>query len=173
MCRSVIRSQAPAKISAAEVLRQVNRQLYPDIKEDMFISMIYLVLDGQTNDVCMARAGHDAPYLYRAASREVESINPKGMALGIDSGEVFDRVCGDFHFHLEKGDCVLLYTDGATEALDQDGQEFGVARLLQALRDSANGSASGIIRRLTDDLKAFADNYPQYDDITLIAIRKL
>ncbi len=173
MCRSVIRSQAPEKTSPADVLHRVNRQLYPDIKEDMFISMIYLILDGQTNDVCIARAGHDPPYLYRAATGNIETINPKGMALGIDSGEVFDRVCGDFHFQLEKDDCVLLYTDGATEALDQDGQEFGVARFLEGFRASTSGSASSIIRRLTDDLKAFAGHHPQYDDITLIAIRKL
>jgi sigma-B regulation protein RsbU (phosphoserine phosphatase) len=173
MCRSVIRSQAPGKLSAAEVLRSVNRQLYPDIKEDMFISMAYLILDGQTADVCLARAGHDPPFLYRAADRDLEKINPKGMAMGIDSGEVFDRVCADFRFTLEKDDCILLYTDGATEALDEKGLEFGMAKLVQGLQASADSGAPAIIRRLTEDLKSFVGAYPQHDDITLIAIRKL
>jgi len=173
MCRSVIRSQAPAKVSPADLLKQVNRQLYPDIKEDMFISMVYLVLDAHSDSVTMARAGHDPPYVYRAATGKVENLNPKGMALGIDSGDVFDRVCADFEFTLERGDYVLLYTDGATEALDAEGDEFGAERLVRALQASATGSAANVIRRLTDDLKTFVGNYPQHDDITLIAIRKL
>ena len=61
MCRSVIRSEAVGKISAAEVLRRVNQQLYPDIKEDMFISMAYLIIDSVSPSVTLARAGHDAP----------------------------------------------------------------------------------------------------------------
>jgi sigma-B regulation protein RsbU (phosphoserine phosphatase) len=173
MCRSVIRSQAPGKHSPAEVLQRVNRQLYPDIKEDMFISMVYLILDAHSNVVCMSRAGHDPPFVYRAATGLVESLNPKGMALGIDSGEVFDRVCGDFEFTLEQGDYLLLYTDGATEALDVEGDEFGTERLVRGLQASAADSAANVIRQLTDDLKNFVGNYPQHDDITLIAIRKL
>jgi sigma-B regulation protein RsbU (phosphoserine phosphatase) len=172
MCRSVIRSQAPLHSSPAEVLHRVNRQLYPDIKEDMFISMVYMILDAHESDIRMARAGHDPPLLYRAATGKVESLNPKGMALGIDSGEVFDRVCADFEFTLETGDYVLLYTDGATEALDAEGDEFGTERLVRSLQTSATGSASHVIQRLTEDLKAFVGNHPQHDDITLIAIRK-
>jgi sigma-B regulation protein RsbU (phosphoserine phosphatase) len=173
MCRSVIRSQAPGKESPAEVLQRVNRQLYPDIKEDMFISMVYLILDAHSDVVRMARAGHDPPYVFRAATGKIESLNPKGMALGIDSGEVFDRVCADFEFTLEPGDYVLLYTDGATEALDAAGDEFGAERLVRSLQASASGNAANVIRRVTDDIKTFVGATPQYDDITLIAIRKL
>jgi phosphoserine phosphatase RsbU/P len=173
MCRSVIRSQAPGKHSPAEVLQRVNRQLYPDIKEDMFISMVYLVLDAHSSVCCMARAGHDPPLVYRAATGRVESLNPKGMALGIDSGEVFDRVCGDFEFSLEPGDYILLYTDGATEALDADDDEFGAERLVSSLKAGVPGSAAQVIRQLTDDLKTFVGGHPQHDDITFIAIRKL
>lgn len=173
MARSVIRSQAPEKVSPAEVLHRVNRQLYPDIKEDMFISMIYLVLDSRTSDVTLARAGHDPPFLFRAATGDIERINPKGMALGIDSGEVFDRVCDDFEFTLDSGDCLLLYTDGVSEALDQNGMEFGIARLVQGLKASAENTADSVISRITDDIKGFVGNVPQHDDITLIAIRKL
>ena len=173
MCRSVIRSQAPRAQSSAEVLSRVNSQLYPDIKEDMFISMAYVILDTQQDSVTLARAGHDAPLLYRADSRTVEKLTPKGMALGIDSGEVFDRVCADYSFRLNPNDCLLLYTDGATEALEETGQEFGMPRLVQGFQASAIEGAAGVVKRLTEDLKGFAGSYPQHDDITLIAIRKL
>ncbi len=172
MCRSVIRSEAVGKTSAAEVLRRVNQQLYPDIKEDMFISMAYLILDTQTNEVTLARAGHDAPLKYNKAGGEVEKLTPKGMALGIDSGEVFNRVCTELTFEMHAGDCLLLYTDGATEALDESGAEFGLPRLVEGLQGSAGLGAGSIIKQLTGDLKSYAGTYPQYDDITLIAIRK-
>jgi sigma-B regulation protein RsbU (phosphoserine phosphatase) len=84
MCRSVLRSVARTGESAAGVLRQVNRQLYPDIREDMFISMAYLVIQKSADAIMLARAGHDAPLLFRAADRTVAKVNPPGMALGID-----------------------------------------------------------------------------------------
>lgn len=172
MCRSVLRSEAVNKTSASEVLRRVNQQLYPDIKEDMFISMAYLILDADGRQVTLARAGHDAPLLYRASTREVEKLTPKGMALGIDSGEVFNRVCADFSFTLEKGDCILLYTDGATEALDQEGLEYGLPRLVQGLQASAPHGASSVVKYVAEDVKSFVGSHPQHDDITLIAIAK-
>lgn len=172
MCRSVLRSEAINKTSASEVLRRVNQQLYPDIKEDMFISMAYLILDADGRQVTLARAGHDAPILYRAATKEVEKLTPKGMALGIDSGDVFNRVCADFSFTLEKGDCILLYTDGATEALDQEGLEYGLPRLVQGLQASAPHGAASVVRFVADDVKNFVGVHPQHDDITLIAIAK-
>lgn len=172
MCRSVLRSEAAGKTSASEVLRRVNSQLYPDIKEDMFISMAYLIIDSDPQHLTLARAGHDAPLLYRAKTGEVEKLSPKGMALGIDSGEVFNRVCGDFQFGLESGDCVLLYTDGATEALDQEGLEYGLPRLVQGLQASAKHGAARVVRYLAEDVRSFVGNHPQHDDITLIAIAK-
>jgi sigma-B regulation protein RsbU (phosphoserine phosphatase) len=172
ICRSVLRSQAAQNPSPADVLRKVNRQLYPDIKEDMFISMAYLILDHARNGVTLARAGHDAPLLYKRASQTVTALKPPGMVVGIDSGNVFDRITGDFPVPLERDDCLVLYTDGVTEALDTDGNEFGVERTIQSVRASADNGAQAIIARLIDDLRNFVGSHPQNDDITLIAIRK-
>jgi len=172
MCRSTLRSQASGNLSAAGVLHRVNRQLYPDIKEDMFISMAYLIIEANSNTVTMARAGHDPPLLCRASDRKIEPLKPKGMALGIDSGDVFDRVCSDFTFEMKPNDCLLLYTDGASEALDDDGMEFGVERLTRALQMSASNGAAAVIGGLSDDIRKFAGDVPQHDDITLIAICK-
>ena len=172
ICRSVLRSQAPQNPSPADVLKAVNRQLYPDIKEDMFISMAYLVVDHSVGSVTLARAGHDAPLLYRRVQQTVELIKPPGMVVGIDSGSVFDRITNDFAIRLEQGDCLVLYTDGVTEALDAEGFEFGIDRMIQSVRASAAHGASAIIVRLIDDVRNFVGAQPQNDDITLITIRK-
>lgn len=172
ICRSVLRSQAKTNASPAEVLREVNRQLYPDIKEDMFISMAYVVLDHASGDVVLARAGHDAPLIYKAADKSVTPLKPPGLVLGIDSGSVFDRITGDFAVSLQRGDCLLLYTDGITEALDGEGLEFGSERTVEAIRNSAQDGAAAVITRLIDELRKFVGTTPQNDDITLIVIRK-
>jgi len=172
MCRSVLRSKAVGNTSGAEVLRQVNRQLYPDIKEDMFISMAYLVLDIHTKQITLCRAGHDAPLHYSAKEKTVTKINPPGMAVGIDSGDVFDRVTRDFSIQLEQDDCLILYTDGVTEALDSKGFEFGMKEMILSIQASAANGAAGVVKRLTDDLRDFIGTTPQNDDITLIVIRK-
>ena len=172
ICRSVLRSQAAQNPSPADVLQKVNRQLYPDIKEDMFISMAYLILDRAHDGVILSRAGHDAPLLFKSSSQTVTSLKPPGMVLGIDSGNVFDRLTSDVAVPLERDDCLVLYTDGVTEAIDTEGDEFGVERMIQSVRASAMNGAPAIVTRLIDDLRNFVGSQPQNDDITLIAIRK-
>ena len=173
ICRSVLRSTAPNNPSPSDVLQKVNRQLYPDIKEDMFISMAYVILDHVHNAVTLARAGHDAPLLYKSSNRTVTPVKPPGMAVGIDSGDVFDRITRDFSLELERGDCLIFYTDGVTEALDAEGDEFGLERMIQSVQKGAVEGAPAIINRLIEEVRSFIGSQPQHDDITLIAIRKI
>ena len=172
ICRSVLRAEAARNPSPADVLRNVNRQLYPDIKEDMFISMAYLILGHQQDGVTLARAGHDAPLWYKRQSQTVIPVKSPGMVVGIDSGSVFDRLTVDFAVPLERNDCLVLYTDGVTETLNSEGDEFGVDRMMQSVRASANDSAQAIVKRIIEDVREFTGSVPQNDDMTLIAIRK-
>jgi phosphoserine phosphatase RsbU/P len=172
MCRSALRALAPDGATPSDVMRKLNTLLYPDIKEDMFISMAYAVLDRRDGSVKLVRAGHDAPAVYRAKDGSIEMIKPPGMAVGIDSGRAFNRVTADFSVSLEPGDCLVFYTDGVTEALNRGGDEFGLEAMKKAIQASAPEGAAAIVRRVADDVKAFVGDHPQHDDITLIAIRK-
>jgi phosphoserine phosphatase RsbU/P len=172
ICRSVLRAEATRNPSPADVLRKVNRQLYPDIKEDMFISMAYLILDHQRDGITLARAGHDAPLLYKRQSQTITPVKSPGMVVGIDSGNVFDRLTTDFAVPLERDDCLVLYTDGVTESLNAEGDEFGLDRMIQSVRASATDGAQTIVKRIIEDVRNFTGSSPQNDDITLIAIRK-
>jgi len=86
---------------------------------------------------------------------------------------VFNRVTSDFSLTLEPNDCLVLYTDGVTEALDSLGDEFGMVQVIKSIQASASDGAAAIVTRLTDDLRAFVGAHPQHDDITLIVIRKI
>ncbi len=171
-CRSVLRAKAIGDPSPSNVLKVVNRQIFPDIREDMFITMAYLVLNDTDDHVTIARAGHNAPLLFRQASGQVEAIDPIGMAVGIDDGGVFERILSDHQFELHPGDTLLLYTDGITEALDAQGNEFGEDALRDALAQHAHLDARRLVDRLVDDLRKFRGDAGQSDDITLIAIKK-
>jgi sigma-B regulation protein RsbU (phosphoserine phosphatase) len=138
----------------------------------MFISMAYLILDHQRNGITLARAGHDAPLLYKRASQTVTPIKSPGMVVGIDSGSVFDRLTVDFAVPLERDDCLVLYTDGVTEALNAEGDEFGLDRMIKSVLASVNDGAPAIVKKIIGDVRDFGGATPQNDDITLIAIRK-
>ena len=172
MCRSALRVLAPAGESPADVMRKLNAQIYPDIKEDMFISMAYAVLDRRDGSISLVRAGHDAPLVFRAKDGSIEVVKPPGMAVGIDSGRAFNKVTADFPVRLEPGDCLVFYTDGVTEALNRTGDEFGLEAMKRTIQASAKDGAAAIVRRVAEEVCAFVGEHPQHDDITLIAIRK-
>jgi sigma-B regulation protein RsbU (phosphoserine phosphatase) len=94
------------------------------------------------------------------------------MVVGIDSGSVFDRITVDFALALERDDCLILYTDGVTETLNTEGDEFGLDRMMESVRGSANDGAQAIVKKITHDVRDFTGSAPQNDDITLIAICK-
>jgi sigma-B regulation protein RsbU (phosphoserine phosphatase) len=110
--------------------------------------------------------------LYKRQSQTVTPIKSPGMVVGIDSGSVFDRLTADFAVPLEHEDCLILYTDGVTEALNTEGDEFGLDRMAQSVRASATDGAQAIVKRVIEDVRNFTGSLPQNDDITLIAIRK-
>ena len=172
MCRSALRSVATAEHSPSNAMAAVNRQLFPDIREDMFISMAYSILDATTNTLTLSRAGHDPALLYRKETGNVELLRSPGLALGIDSGAVFERVTRDMEVEMKSGDCVLFYTDGVKEAVDTNEEEFGMERMSEAFRLAAPLGAEAILIRMQADLKKFTGEGPQMDDITLVAIEK-
>jgi sigma-B regulation protein RsbU (phosphoserine phosphatase) len=171
MCRSVLRSVAPGRMSPAEVLREVNRQLYPDIREDMFVTMLYLILD-RSGTVTLARAGHETPLLWRAATRQIEVVESPGMALGIDPGDTFDEVIRDVTLALEPRDTLVAYTDGINEALDDEGNEFGQDQLGDVLQTAGPSGVDHLVTAIIERVQRFSSGHPQNDDITLAAVQR-
>lgn len=172
MCRSALRSVASGESSPSNVMAAVNRQIFPDIREDMFISMAYSVLDTATGMLTLSRAGHEPALLFRRETGKVELLRSPGLALGIDSGSVFERVTRDQEVEMKSGDCVLFYTDGMKEAVDAHEEEFGMERMCETFRMAAPLGAEAVLTRMQEELAQFTGEGPQMDDITLVAIEK-
>jgi sigma-B regulation protein RsbU (phosphoserine phosphatase) len=172
MCRSLLRAVALSHESPSKVLAAVNRYLFPDIREDMFISLNYGVLDPETGRMTFARAGHDPALVFRKATGLVEVLRPRGLALGIDQGEVFERVTEDCVVEMESGDCVLFFTDGVKEAVNHLEEEFGMERLAEVFCESAVLGAEEVVKRVQEAVEKFAGEGAQMDDVTIVAIEK-
>lgn len=172
-CRGLLRGLAGGLESPSQALSKVNRMIFEDIKQDMFISLAYVMLEADSGKVTLSRAGHDAPFLYRSASGEITRLEPPGVAIGVDDGDVFDRVTKDYDFVMEPGDCLLLYTDGVNEAENLDGEQFGLDRLEASFRAAAPLGPSMILDQVQQAVKQHVQDCPQSDDITLIAIQRI
>ena len=174
-CRGLMRVSAEQQLSPTAVLQRVNRLLFADIREDMFVSLAYCVLNSVTGEITMVRAGHDPPLLFRSADGTIELLRPPGLALGVDKGPVFDRATRETTLQMQPGDRLLLYTDGVTEAVEPKSRdEFGGERLADVFRrEAAVGAApQPLIASVQDAVNAFTRGARHHDDVTLVVIER-
>lgn len=172
VCRSVLRAQAPGNPSPAGVLRSINRVMSRDVAEDMFVTMLYMVLNTRTGELAIARAGHERPVVIRRDGR-IESVDSPGTAIGLMPDVDFDAMLGETTIHLEPGDLVVGYTDGITEAMNTAGAEWGASAFLEACRVAAPEGAHSVLENIRQRVRRFVGDRAQYDDMTLLAVRRL
>lgn len=169
--RSILRSKAVGVHSASSVLMAVNELVCQDIDPDMFISLLYLIIDTRTNTVTCARAGHEPMVLYHAKESTCELMKSEGMVLGMDDGSIFNNTLREVKMQLTPGDILVLYTDGITEAINEKEEEFGLTNLLDAVRISSRGDADSIVSNIAERIGRFTGNIPQQDDLTLVVLK--
>lgn len=172
MCRSSLRSNAAENLSPAKVLHEVNASIFPDIREDMFVSFLYLILERDSDVISISNAGHEPPLVRRGKTGKVEENEVPGMAVGVDKGSVFSRIVKDHQILLEKGDIILLYTDGLIEAVNRNGEEYGFERFKQSFEDAKGDTAADVLESVLSEIEDFAEGTHATDDITLIAVEK-
>jgi len=153
-------------------LRWVNRNLTPDLSSDMFVTLSVATLAPNRSSLSFLRAGHEPALVLRKATGRVEKVAPSGTAMGLLEMNTFDRLLCEETLELSSGDLLLLYTDGVTEAMDDQEQEFGFDRLEKSLEKCAGRSADEAVKQILAEVDAFTRGYAQHDDITLVAIRK-
>jgi serine phosphatase RsbU (regulator of sigma subunit) len=175
MTRAFIRMEADrgGNTSPADTLKRVNRMLAQDIKKGMFVTALYCILDTETAEVMAASAGHHPMIVWRAGSDTIELANPKGIALGLDRGPLFDRLLQEEGIRLEKGDRVVMYTDGAIDVMNSKEEEFGDRRFQELCWRLATGGSDRFLSELVRALDAHQGDAPQHDDVTIVTFRYL
>lgn len=170
-CRSVLRAQAKGNLDAVAVLREINGAMSRDIAREMFISMLYMILNTQTGRLSICRAGHEPPLVWRAARAEIEAPASSGIAIGLADGSFFDRSLEQCELELAGGDCVVAYTDGITEAMDPDQNEWGIEKLRSVIRGSSHENANAILDNINRRVEEFTRGSDQYDDMTMLVLK--
>lgn len=128
----------------------------------MFVTVFYGILNPETCSLTYANAGHDPPFL-RHTSGEVERLDHGGLLLGM-----LETVgLTDATLILKKGDALVVYTDGVTDTVNLQDEDYGHSRLEETIR-GAPIDARNLLSHILDDLTAFAGTAPQPDDVTLL-----
>ena len=171
--RTILQLVAPDAPSAAQAVIRTNANLAKTIKRGMFVTLYYAVLEIPTRRLTCVSAGHNAMYVYRAATGQVEAVNPNGIALGFDPGPIFERTLQEKTIQLYPGDRFVLYTDGVVEAMSPTHEEFGDERLINIIRSNPNATSRDLVNIIVRAIAEHQADAEQHDDITIVTGRIL
>ncbi len=158
------------KESPDQLFHEMNRLMVPQLPSGRFVTAAAILFDPSNGEILFSRAGHPPGYILRGKSKEVETLQASGFALGfVDEAEyVVDKTI------LEPGDFVVLYTDGLVESQNRDNKLFGFDGLEASLRRcSEQMSVSELLAVLKEDLYNFLDGRLIKDDVTIIGLKRV
>lgn len=171
MIRSVLRSSAETMGRASNVLKKINPIIYRDTSPNMYATMWYAILNTKTKVLNYSVAGHNAAIIYNPKKKTFHLLKTGGMPVGLQDSEVFDPIIESHAIQLQEGDILVQTTDGVTEAMNSDYEEYGEERLYACVKRMGNLPAEKIVNAIVDDIKKFTGDIPQSDDITLLVMK--
>lgn len=178
ICQSNLRHLARYhQDSPKDVLRELNRVMTEELSSEMFVTIVFAVIDLERKTLAYVRAGHELPLLFHQDTGtglfQTYQLGSEGMALGMVPAEIFDDALEVREVPFAPGDIFVLYTDGITEATNAEGTEFSTARLADTIRSLRTKSASEVDDGILNKLKQWSGDEEQHDDVTLVTIKHL
>jgi sigma-B regulation protein RsbU (phosphoserine phosphatase) len=166
--QAAVRGQISAENTPKKYVAKVNTQLYNSTETNKFATFFFSILNPEDNEISFTNAGHDPPMLI-SKDNEIRKLTSGGPVIGFIENIVYleEKIT------LNAGDVLVVYTDGITEAMNEDEEEFGEERLQELLLELRTRSASEIISVIIDNVTEHSGEVPQSDDITMIVVRKL
>lgn len=188
MIRSAFRAQAPGNTDVRDVLSRVNSFITGDLRSGMFVTCIYGILEVSTKRFSWGRAGHEPLLIaHRDGQNTIDVLSPDGFALGVVGAPDFAEWLQVETVELHPGDRVLLFTDGLTEAMNSQGEEFGMERILRIMGEddgdpthgNGDGSSKAVaqarveselqnMKHLESAVQQHVGEAPQSDDLTIV-----
>jgi len=165
MVSGLLRTLAQRRKGSAELLAQLNRVLRERKVEAQYVTLLILSWDNIEQRFVMANAGSALPILCRRG--EIHKLKVEGVPAGL----LDDRMYDELTLHTQPGDLLLLYSDGITDQLDPQQEEYGRDRLYRVLKHTWTQTSTEIVDAILADLDTFTAGAPAFDDQTLIAIK--
>ncbi len=162
--------EAGAKETPKTILRKINRPMYLKTDRRMFTAMTFAVLDIPKRVLRLSNAGQAFPVLIRKGNVELLRVEGERLPLGVQEETQYQ----ERSIRLRTGDCVILYTDGITEAMNPNGEMFGLDRFFDLLKTLDAGlSSKGVLDTLFGRVREYAGDAAQYDDMTVVVLKVL
>lgn len=167
--KTLIKANAKETTNPDEILRRVNVEIFKDNESCMFVTVLCGVWDVTANEIWYANAGHNPPLLVRKGQRAEFLTGEHGPALGaLQNGSYIKQ-----SLLLDEGDVLCLYTDGITEACNENEELFSEERLQKLLSNDSDMPLKELVENTLRKIHAFEGARPQSDDITLLMLRYL
>ena len=156
-----------ADASPGEVLTKVNDAICANNSEEMFVTAWLGILDLRTGKVIASNAGHEYPILKGASGKFEVMKDRHGIVIGAFEGIRYR----DYEFTMERGNTLFLYTDGVAEATNKDYELYGIERIVNTLNEDADATPRDLLRRVKASVDQFVGDAPQFDELTMLAVK--
>ena len=164
--RTLLKGAAIGAMNPGDVMETVNQLLCEDNEAAMFVTLLYAVYDPETGRLTYSNGGHNPPLIVHKDNTSTLLPPTEGLALGLLPDYEYQQKT----VTVEPGETLVLYTDGVTEAMNADEEEFGVDRLQDILAESHPHEAHAITQLIFDAVDEFAGDTPQSDDVTCLTL---
>jgi serine phosphatase RsbU (regulator of sigma subunit) len=171
MTRAYLKAAINGETGPVDWLKATNRRLARDLKPGMAVTALIVVLDTTSHEAYAASAGHRPIVLWRQG--KTATVNPNGIALGLDIGPVFDKTIEEKKFNIQKNDRVVLYTDGLIAAKDEAGEAYGEEKFLEAVRRQGAMNSAAFVNFVAGGVDKFIGEGEQTDDITVCSLKRV
>ena len=168
LSQTIIRSKATLSVSAAGCLAEANHLLAAYSKDYMFVTAFYAIYHTETGHITYCNAGHNPPRVLRADGTVERLPKHSNLFMGALDGTVYQEDT----LQLEHGEALVMYTDGVTESMNREHEEFGTERLDAILKGMTGKSSRQIIEDVKAGITDFVAGAEQHDDITMLVLKR-
>jgi len=167
MTKSALHTELHHTTIPAELMFNLNNAVYQVTDKKMFVSFAYLLLDKRTMTAHVATAGHPPIFLIQKSDGAIVEIRTPNLALAVQASTQYSEQA----LHFNRGDVLILYTDGITEAMNDKGEQFGAERLKGLISDTERGSSEALSNSIMASVRTFTVSKEFADDATIVVVR--
>lgn len=165
--QATLRAQTMTNVTAKECVTRSNKLLFHSTSSEKFVTLFYGILDADRHQLSFSNAGHDHPIVY-SSNKKIHRLKTGGIVLGIMEYYPFEQES----IVLQPGDVMVIYSDGVAEAMNAQQEQFGEERLIGVIKKNRRRDAPEIIEYILSAVKLHTGDYPQYDDMTLLVLKR-
>lgn len=167
--RAYFRAILEQHLDLVEIIQQANRLLNTDLCGGQFVTLAALMPDLRTHRVKFISAGHGSTLLFHNKEGTVEELPAQSIPLGIEVPLKFEQ---ELEFTMQPGDMVVMLSDGCFECKNQEGDRYGLERMIGLIRNNHVYPANDIAAKFQEDVKEFLADQPQSDDMTMLILKR-